>query len=333
MTRPPWWKRGFGETVPVDKLAAVEQPNEQTPILGQLLWYTITDMDVTRAQLEGAFTAAGIDPAHLPKPIKAVDAFRRATSAAEMNRLPAGAGQFINLLVREISAGQSEVVRALVREVVDAQNVRLHYQEVATFNLARADGRMRVFPSPIATDQERAACERAGALYVQFQNSYNGRHLREVVHNILDACRPVAVRPSGGVYFVPQAHEAAVRRVKDLVARLADYGTTSQRSRLWTVPVIDLDEQRSMIQESLDDQVAGESKALLGEMADLLKSDRKITQLVATQFAGRVRKLGTLTAEYETLLGSKQDRARAGVELARAQVTALLQRVEVEASA
>ena len=313
----------------VERLAVVDKPAQDTKFLGQLLWYTVTDLEITRNELEQIFSSVGLDQAHLPNEIKPVDAFRRATSAAEAKRLPHAKDQFINLLVREVRSDDSEVVRHLVREVVDSNNVRLHYQEVATLSLSRGDGKMKVFPWPPATEAERTACHEAQVLYEKFRQSYNGRHLREVVHDILETTGPVAVRPSGGVYFVPQQHEATIEKLKALVERLANYGTTGQRSKLYTVPVIDLVEQRKMVEESLVDQVGKESHGIIAEAAEILKSGKKVTTSLAQGLAERTRKLAGLTAQYEELLEQELTTVRSTLELARLQATALLGKVDV----
>lgn len=313
----------------VERLAVIDKPAEDTRFLGQLVWYTVTDLEITRMELERIFANVGLDQNHLPNEIKPVDAFRRATSAVEAKRLPHAKDQFINLLVREVCANDSEVVRHLVREVVDSNNVRLHYQEVATFSLSRADGKMKVFPWPPATEAERAACAEAQTFYEKFRNSYNGRHLREVVHDILETTGPVAVRPSGGVYFVPQQHERTVEQLKALVERLANYGTTGQRSKLYTVPVIDLVEQRKMVEESLVDQVSKESHAIIAEATEILKSGKTVTTVLARTLAERTRKLAGLTAQYEELLEQELTTVRSTLELARMQATALLGKVDV----
>lgn len=303
-----------------------------TPILGALLWYTITEMDVTREDLEAAFVAAGIEDDLLPGEISPRDAFRRATTTVERKHIPQANGTFVNRLVREVRTEETEIIRHLVREVVDAKNVRLDYKAVAMFSLAKGEGDHYWHSVELEkmTPEEQDACQTAERQFEKARECYNGRHVREIVTNILRTCHPVAVRPSGGVYFVARRHEDTVNRLKALIDRLAPCGTTSYKSKVWTVPVIDAADQREMVTESIEDQVQAESETIIRDLASALKSGRKILPCHARGYADRVRRLAALTVEYETLLETDLETAKSNLELAQAQAMAVLEVAEAD---
>src|ERR1700722_12768759 len=49
------------------------------PLLGHMVLYSVFDSQVTPGQLQLWFTELGLDPAFLPGPIRAVDAFEKVT--------------------------------------------------------------------------------------------------------------------------------------------------------------------------------------------------------------------------------------------------------------
>jgi len=220
-----------------EKLVVVEKLHGMSvDFLGELLWYTISDMRVTREQLEAAFDEVGVDHAHLPSPVHYRDAFRRATTNAEVSRLPAGPGRFVNLLVREVKVTDDEIVRHLVREVVDATNVRLEYTPVAALICGKDEQLLAVRLGPEVGEAERCLVAKAKAEYLIERSSYNSKNVRDIVTRILKTCAPVSVRPSGGVFFVPATYQDTVTKLRALVDRLAGFGTSGSRSRVWAVP-------------------------------------------------------------------------------------------------
>lgn len=323
--------------VRVDNLIAVNGAKVEIKFLGHLLWFTITDLRVTLEQLQEAFRQVGLDEAYLPKPINPRDAFRKATSKAEVKAYPLEEGKRLNLLVREVKCDKDLLIRQVVREVVDAKNVRLEYLPIANLRLMGNQGeKVEVVPF-IARDNlypaERSVLGSIEADYEAEKVSYNGQNVRDLIMRVLRNCHPVAVRPSGGVYFIPEAYEATVESLKALVRLLNGYKITGYSCELWSVPVVDAEEQRAMVKQNLEEQVMAESKALLEELTGLLKAENvKIRTKTAQKYIEQVRALAAMVKEYEDLLDTKITTVRANLDLVKAQAMALLEKAETEAA-
>lgn len=309
-----------------DNLLVFDNKQFQKEFLGRILWFTVSDMKVSAEQLQQAFINAGIDENHLPKPISPRDAFRRATKTAEAKRIDMGKGKYLNLMVREVKMEKDEIVRQLVREIVDSKNVRLDYKPIA--NMILEDESYRCEELSTTNNEEFTALLKVENEFENCKNNYNGRHVRELVTNILYTCKPVGVRPSGGVYFVPEEYATTVTALSDLVQELASYSITIERSRLWSIPVIDAQEHRVMVTESLEDQVKSDSKSLIAEMVKILKGERKITQRTAEQYINRVKELKSKVAEYEDMLNTEVLSAQSAMDIALQQARKLLDSVE-----
>jgi DNA-binding protein H-NS len=313
-----------------DNLLVLEDKQFETHFLGRILWFTISDCKVSYEQLKEAFQTAGIDEKYLPKEISPRDAFRRATKVAEAKRIKLDDDTYLNLLVREVKMADDEIVRQLVREVVDSKNTRLEYLPVVEFALKNdtdfsADpmiGKLALYR------EEQSAMDNVTLEFEKCRQNYNGRHVRELVQSILSGCDPVAVRPSGGVYFVPEKYGNTVQSLSDMVRIISQYSINAERSRLYSVPVIDAKEHRVMVAESLEDQVKNNSQSLVSEMANVLKSGRNITQKTAEQYISKVKDLKKMVASYSEMLNTEILNVDEIMNIAMQQARKLLDNVE-----
>jgi len=315
-------------TIKPENLVAIEKVmNVELDFLGSLLWYSVTDCRIDRDQLQQVFAEVGIDEKHLPKPINTRDAFRRATKAGEIKKEALDDERYLNVLIRESKVTNKMIVRHLVREVVDAENKRLEYAPVC--ELVFSEDAIHVIPKHEMNKIERAAVDKIKEAYQVERNNYNGRTMRDVITDVLDGCDPVNVRPSGGVYFVAKQHEATLTNLQRFANRISDFSTTGHKTTFWMVPVVNAEEQKKMIEISLEEQVKSESKALIEEMSKLLKSDRKITQGLAKQYVDRAKDLAKMVKRYEDLLDTQNITATSNLELTMAAAMQMLEKVEV----
>jgi hypothetical protein len=322
--------RKLGKVTP-DNLVAMEKSGVDIQFLGSLVWFTISDCRVIREELAVAFLDAGIDQKYLPKPISPRDAFRRATKRIEMKEVPLGDDKFLNLLIRDVRQDKDLIVRHVVREIRDWQNTRLQHLAVADLRLTEQDKGFALTISPLMTmlQEETTAVEAFKADFDVEKENYNGRTVRDIIMDVLRDCDPVNVRPSGGVYFTPEEHREKIEALKRLVKILSAYNHNGYKSTLWSIPVINAEEQRGMLEESLNDQVREESQVLVKEMVDLLGdgAKRKITAALAQQYVERVQRLGDLVGKYEDMLQFEAVSAKSNYELAMKQAVELLVKV------
>lgn len=321
---------------PTENLIALQKTGINTEYLGNLLWYSIPEVQITREDLEAEFAAAGLDPQHLPRELNHRDAFRRATTSVEAKRQPTGIeGQYLNLLVREVKSDRQTMVRQMVREIVDQNNRRLSYDPVVEFELENERMSWRPLGGYLSlSETEEKAAETAAKQYEIERTHYNGGHMRDALAKILSTCSPVAVRPSGGVYFTPRKHEGTVEALQRFVRALRNHRGPHNggQPQMCTIPVIDGSDQREMLAESLEDQVKAECKSLLIEMAGVLKAvtqeGRQMKATTAAAYVERVRSLGKMVREYEELLEGEVVAVKSSLEVALKQATELLGKVE-----
>jgi hypothetical protein len=272
------------------------------PILGHLLWFSISGCTLTRDEFSVALSVANLPQSFLPSPIFPRDAFRRGTASAEAKRVQLDTGRFINLLIREVKADRDEAIRQLVREEVDVRNVRLSYEPVAQFVLTGDTMVASRIGNPCWYGGEEAisaAIHRAETGYAKALQYYDSRAMRAVVMNVLRTCAPVSVRSSGGVYFAPIQHKERLDALKAFL-RLNQLGGSS----LWTVPVLDEKEHREMVQNSLETEISESAAEILAEIS-AMESGAGITAKKAAALLSRCQELDALADEYRGLLTTR----------------------------
>ncbi len=318
--------------VKVENLKAIEGGKSvEVEYLGSLLWMSISNKVVISIEdLQKELTEQGLDH-FMPRKINARDAFRRATRDVEIKRQKHKEGTYINLLVRPVRANENAMVRQLVRELVDGQNTQLDYKPVAQFEI-KEDGSYGVTPLvPDLLSIEQEAMDRIGPLYDEAVNHYEGDHIRRLVDRILSACSPVSVRPSGGVYFVPQNYAEEMVSLKALVKRLSAYNRGSGSTQAWSVPVIDAQEHREMVEESLEEEVIGGSLKMIEDLKRTIQDSSQGIQLnTIKQYAYQIKKMSGLVGEYEEMLDFQATKARENLELAQQLAAKLLEKTETK---
>lgn len=229
--------------------------------LGDLFWYSIGNQLISREDLKRKFDDANMDHKWLPNPIRISDAFRRATGEIQkrQKRVPTNdPTTFLNFLIREVYYDHKRVQRNIVIEKVDKKGKSLEYNSTATIiEFNKDDGTISITTNGSRDEGEQKAKSLAyesKELFNTYSKNYDAQTLRIMVKNILDSMSPTAVRPSGGVYFVPRNHQDSLDAVVDLVNRL-------DSSEAFSVPLFDTKSNRGMVNKKLrDDMISAISK-------------------------------------------------------------------------
>lgn len=311
------------------------QPGESVHVdqLGALVWYTVRSISQpTRSELFMALSASQLPPTLMPKPIAPSDALRRAVK--DIGNLPTqtlSPTKVVRLLFREApDKDQDYLTYHLVRETGtgDAQgskNSALDYQDIAQVSMhKKLGGRLHVQLEPGFTpepDSPEEAALRAIEQKCHFNRShYDSQSVRTIVTRALAVADPVSVRPAGGVYFVSRSFEDRVNATKAFLSLIGG------NSRLYNVPVINDEDARTMVVDSVEAEVGAEAQRVIESLKKLLSSG-KVTTETTTAALRSFGDLRGMTERYETLLQSRIDGARAALEVAEQQARAILVQV------
>lgn len=282
------------------KIAAVS--GEVDGILGVIVSFTIGDMRVPVDALEDIFERFEIPRDYLPNKIRPVDAFKKATKAAERTfiRNDGGGGQiYKTLLVRPLLTTPTVVVRKLVEEVRDPANQRLIYDsDVGTFVFNKAEGSFKIE----LKEEYRDLAAEINYLYDQYCNYFDGNAIRRMVRNFLDDKDPMIVRPHGGTYFIPKKYADEVEAFADMINYLATrYATTMWETVFLVTPFVDVTKNREFLMLRWQLFVKHKCRQALREMKRLEKEGR-LNDAAKEKCMEEIEQLVQSTREYEALL-------------------------------
>ena len=211
-------------------------------------------------------------------------------------------------------------------QIVDSKNERLQYLPIVTFVQEKEDMDYQVHDVLYPAEEE--ALQKVSDGFELYKEKYPTQTVRAIVMDILDACSPVAVRPSGGVYFVPEQCSKQIENLQNLVSDLNPFCLDNGKTDFRTVPVIDVDEQRDMVSQSLQEQVKTESLNFIKEISTIIQSGRKASVQTATRYVEQVQALKVKVKEYEDLLETEIDSVQATMDLAMEAAKKLLNNIE-----
>lgn len=321
-------------------LVAAAANNAGDSALGNLIWYSVGDLELKREEIENLANNAGLPDRFLPPAIRVVDAFRRATSEVGGVILNGTDKVTETLLVREVSSDKNGVIRHLVKETADKKHKQLNYDHCGTFKYDRQNEYML---GTSYVDEVAPAVEKAKTLFHKYRNYYIAEHMRRMVKTVLYDCQSITLRPSGAVYFVPKQHEDKVQALRNFMKCLP--GNTE----IHLMPVVDLAEQREMLEQKLRSHVNTELSrigSMLGGNAEVLTVKQGLKKL-ASQFAETLRSaevskaaannaveqlqaLNGQVRKYEGLLETNLSEVRSTLDILRNQVRLMLDKVVVE---
>lgn len=226
--------------------------------LGYLVWYTIVEVEIPKEQLEYLLKQYDLWE-YMLKPISPNDAFRRAAKSIEKNNVATFyEGVTQNHLVSGFDT-KEEIVRHLVVETIDSNNQSLHYDpEKAIIKYEKETGNITYSSK---TEKATELAESVISAYPRCLNNYSSRNIRQLITNILHDMAPIAVRPSGGVYFIPKKYET---KLSNMLSFLKNIG----QSEGYKVPLVKNSENSDMIRLKLNEHIRGQ----IQQAADYLRS-------------------------------------------------------------
>ena len=279
----------------VTELQDYREKTKDRPFLGEIVWFSARAALIPYSKLKTDLASVGLER-HCPSPTAVSDEWRKATSAANRKGVDIGDGKKLNVMVRQLADDDKEIVRSLVVETVDENNVRLDYREShhVVFEKQRE---IMVLRRLIPAWEQSPADEVAQEL----QASFNARRghvdqdtIRALLKNVLVAHKAVTVRETGGVLFVSREHSQVVADLE----RLADGWSGAD---LHALPLVDdeVGKQRDMVASGVTSGVFTEVDALMAEVREH-KAD--MSKRRSTSIIRRYKEIQARVESYKNLL-------------------------------
>lgn len=294
----------------------VSKINPDAVLLGRIAWFSVFETTISHQDLLSFMTAAGVDHRFAPNKPADVDVFRRVTSGAQSKRHPNADGTYSNILVRDVSNDEFQVLRRLVIETVDSAGHRLNYTEA--YDLVFDKGNSR-----LVTNKRSWDTNLADNLVVDIVSNYNARRgtvnaeaLRTLIGKVFTAAHAAGLRPTGAVYFTPQADTDKVESLERLAALIPTMTVHS-------LPLVDEDgKQAEMVRSAVVDESVTELDQMLAEGKAML-AEGVSARRAATMLA-RGKQLRSKAVAYSNLLGDNLSTMQGRLELFDDQMMALI---------
>lgn len=265
--------------------------------LGQLTWFGVTETTVRHADLAARLEARGLQD-FTPSAPRDDDVFRRTWFNGQRRRHETDNPEiFENVLLREVGRKDGVVVKRIVIENVDTSGHKLGYREAVDirFDVAKPDEILVKHLGDLADLRAWELAETLAAEYRSARGCVDARAVREIIRQVLAACMAIPVRPGGGVYFTPMDRIALLDSLEAVVEELPD-------CMVHSLPLVDDNRQRVMLRRAVEAETVDEIDRMVEEIADIVKSGKKVTVKQWSAFAGRHRKVASRTTEYSSLL-------------------------------
>ncbi len=316
--------------------------------VGWLVWWTIrthTVFDV--AALRAAAQRAGL-PAQVCSRLVGRGSRSAWTVATQLGAKgltsPVGPGDPPDSLARYYTRDIDAGVRAIVREVVDARGVRVATEQVATLTYHAHNGVAWSWCAPAQTGarvqpEVQVIVQQMQLRFQQLVGNMDASRVRQVVLDWLETRYRVALRGTGGVYFVPcPLDPAAAQAVQAELAGLRDWLTAEPVRGVFSYA-----ELAGGGASSLDDVVAaavGEIKAGLEDIDANLErytTTRGMNSgsllFSASEMAGRLEKLRGRMATLQNALGEPVGVAEAMLQMVEKRAAGLVKQASTAIAA
>lgn len=273
-------------------------------LLGFIEFHAISDLRILKQDLASLWGKHRLPQELLNGEIRPCDAFRRASADAQQTvSVNWNGSQYkARLLVREVKSDDSEIIRLLVREVVDSRNEVLDYASAGKMAFQRDNNQvMTTCEWPLLSEfSYDSILQRVEQTYDEFVNFHTRDTLRNLVTKLIRATNPVSIISRSQGKFIPKAYHPLLLGLKGLLNDLRCYANGNECS-VDLIPLVNSAEQRELVARRASVELTGEMDTLVSELAEhLKKGDQNLSTV--QRLASRAIDIEERVKEYEKLL-------------------------------
>lgn len=226
--------------------------------IGVIVFWTVKEnLLIERKMLEDIAHACNLEKRFLPSPISLSTACTRAIAAAR-------AKLDSNMLLRWIQKSNPEsstMTLGLVREGVDAKASDLNYQMLSRITFGKTYGFNGVPHHVVVNDLNH---------YYSVFTKHTSQDIRKILLKMTDECG-IALRASGGVYYIPAMHQNLVNAVGAVVSsidvanqlyQIPLFHTPKSAATLADLATLDLAEEITQLEKDVAElEMSGKSRS------------------------------------------------------------------------
>lgn len=297
--------------------------DSNVPVLGMLAWYSVPEAAAINHKDFLVLVEKSNAPIKTPEIPKPADVFRRACNNAKMLKVPAGVpGEFLNYTMRDAGYDEGFVFRTCVEERVDSKNHELGFRTIgqATFSrdMVKTHYTLDINDDPNVITRFQQIQDTIDSFIDDKALTIPAIAIREAARKALEVhLFGTRVRPGGGVYFINADKSDKLEAVDHVINSVPN-------ASFHILPLVDDTRQREMLKSSFEDESIEETKRLMDEISDLLKSGDEISAKKFTSLHERYTSQKDKLAEYKALLSDALDMSSTALDVCNAQIMKLL---------
>jgi hypothetical protein len=187
-------------------------------ILGDLVWWSLSDARIGRSELLNIWGAAGLDIALIPPEPSGEKAIRTAVKDASV--------RLDGLIIRPVLHTPETISFAIVREV-QGQNGVLSHSHEASVSYDRKGDRFaidRIASTYSRTPEELAKvdtlCDVIRQGYDQLRHTHTIDDVRRAMVKACESYSAVSLRDTGGIYWIPACYGPQIRQLQTAVEQI-----------------------------------------------------------------------------------------------------------------
>lgn len=283
----------------------------QEMLLGNLLFMNLTDMRIPAVELTDIFKNNGL-PEHYVRKISAADAYRRASSDLKGRKIWWDDGNGIvkvecRIEIDEVKCDVDSIKRILGIKHIDEGSEEVNYIPVAELTFNRVNQQASSLPLIARTDVNYSEVQKALVLYQNNFSDWSVYHnkatVRNIVNRVVADTHPINLMPTGLCKFTPANHGDTLYALKAALGEMSAYGIGSNAENIVEIiPIIDTDEQRSLVEKNYTMEVTDEMNRLVTELRTVLANKASINSRTAASYIERFKFLKDKADDYGNLL-------------------------------
>ena len=278
-------------------------------LLGNLLFTNLIDMRIPVADLISIFQSNNIPDSYV-RTISEADAFRRASSSIKNRILLLNAAtEKVRIEVDEVKSDSEGIKRIIGVKKVDEVAEDISYQPVGEIIFNRTNNLCTATPlfAPGDADYQtiRDLCDEVENKYQDWSVYHNKDTVRNIINRIIFDTHPVNLMPTGLCKFIPQTSTDLLYNLKDALKEMSSYkiNPNASENTMEIIPVIDTEEQRSLIEKNFTAEITDELFSFTQELKDVLQKKQVLSTRTANAYIEKFNILKAKAKEYESLLG------------------------------
>jgi hypothetical protein len=226
------------------------------------------------------------------------------------------------LLVREVKSDAAEIVRLLVREIVDSKNEVLDYGTAGKITFVRNIGVVKTeCTQNLLTEYPYdGVLKQMADTFDEFSNFHNRDTVRNLITRVLRSTNPVSIVPNSSGKFVPKKNKAMLDNVKGLLLDLRRYAN-DRDCGMEIIPIIDTKDQRELVAKRASIELTSELDSVMADSSDLLKKNEGLEMDAAQRLIGKAVDIQERALEYEKLVSVRLGVLRQQLERFMCQIT------------